>query len=193
MSPTQEVVHGAVEIAERGLAEIQCAWTAEAVEGDCRAYRARSDRAVEPQDGPRRVGDMIRGAGGAQVRRLGEFQRAADCGDSAGAFEVGGAGGAGGDGAEAGQAGAGADRQPCGVGERAAVQLDRAVGDALGGADRQRAAIADFQRLVGVGDADRCIRRCGIVELQIGAWQVRSPRRGRRRTSRSGRACRPKR
>ena len=70
--------------------------------------------------------------------------------------------------AEAGQRRAGADGEAGRVGQRAAVELDLAVGDALGRGDGQAAAGADLQRLVGVVDGDRRRRRHGAVDLEVG-------------------------
>ena len=171
------------------------ATSCDAVEGDRRVDRDGSDCTIEPQDGARHGSDIIR-RDAVAVRRLGEIEHPSGRGDGAGAIEVGGGRGSCRHRAEAGELRGGvAERYATGIGERAAVQFDRAVGDVFGGNDRQVAGRTDFERLVRVADRDctRSTSPCRRTSERTTPWSSRSSPRGRRRTSRSDPVCRLKR
>ena len=158
-----EVVDGAKEVVVRRIrqAERPQAAGCDAVERDGWVVGSRPDRTVELQGGAGHGSDIIR-RDAVAVRRLGEIEHPSGRGDSADAIEIGGGRGSCRHRAEAGQLRGGvAERYATGVSEGAAVQFDRAVGDAFGSADRQVAGRADFQRLVAGCDANRSTRGCG--------------------------------
>ena len=79
--------------------------------------------------------------------------------------------------AEAGEIGPRTDRQTGSIGQRTILQVDHAIRDALGGAQRERAARVDFERLIDIADRDgRCIR-LGAIDQEFGIRR-RSDRQG---------------